>query len=114
MLNRELVRGAGPVAVLQLLKKRDMYGYELAEALSARSDGVLAMGHSTLYPLLYNLESKGLVESRWVELESGRKRRYYSLTSKGAAMLEEVRGQWQDLFRAMAGLGLVTGTGREG
>ena len=40
-LKRELIRGAGPVAVLQLLKRREMYGYELAEALSQRSDGVL-------------------------------------------------------------------------
>jgi PadR family transcriptional regulator PadR len=107
-VKRELVRGAGPVAVLQLLKRREMYGYELVEALSQRSDGVLAMGQSTLYPLLYNLEAQRLVSSRWVELPSGRKRRYYGLTERGAAVLEAHRARWQELYQAMVGLGLVT------
>ncbi len=113
-VKRELIRGAGPVAVLQMLKRRDMYGYELAEALSQRSDGVLALGQSTLYPLLYNLESKRYVESRWVELPSGRKRRYYRLTERGAQVLEKRRAEWQELFEAMVGLGLVTPIAQEG
>lgn len=114
VVKRELIRGAGPVAVLQLLKRREMYGYELAESLSQRSDGVLALGQSTLYPLLYGLESKGMVESRWVELPSGRKRRYYRITDPGLAMLETQRAQWQELFQAMMGLGLVTPISTEG
>jgi PadR family transcriptional regulator PadR len=114
VVKRELIRGAGPVAVLQLLKRREMYGYELAESLSQRSDGVLALGQSTLYPLLYSLESKGLVESRWVELPSGRKRRYYRITDAGLGMLESQRAQWQELFQAMMGLGLVTPISAEG
>jgi PadR family transcriptional regulator PadR len=85
-----------------------MYGYELAEALSRRTDGVLQLGQSTLYPLLYSMENKRLVESRWMELPSGRKRRYYRLTERGAAVLEARRAEWQELFQAMMGLGLVT------
>ena len=54
-IERELMRGAGPVAVLKLLESGSKYGYELVEALSRASDGVLDMGQSTLYPLLYNL-----------------------------------------------------------
>jgi PadR family transcriptional regulator PadR len=54
-LERELMRGAGPTAVMKLLSKRAMYGYELVEALNERTQGVLAMGQSTLYPMLYNL-----------------------------------------------------------
>lgn len=112
-LKRELVRGAGPVAVLQLLKRREMYGYELAEALAKGSDGVLAMGQSTLYPLLYTLEAKRLVTSRWVQLPSGRKRRYYRITDRGSAFLSERRLEWQELFEAMSSLGLMTpGRGR--
>jgi PadR family transcriptional regulator, regulatory protein PadR len=113
-LKRELMRGAGPAAVLQLLKRREMYGYELAESLGERSDGVLAMGQSTLYPLLYSLEAKGLVESRWLEHTSGRKRRYYRLTPAGAAELKEHRARWQELFEAMISLGLVSPITSEG
>jgi PadR family transcriptional regulator PadR len=107
-LERELIRGAGPLAVLELLRRREMYGYELVEALSNRTDGVLALGQSTLYPLLYNLERKQLVASRWVELPSGRSRRYYRLTAKGAKVLAQRRAEWQELFEVMAGLGLVS------
>ena len=60
-IERELMRGAGPVAVLRLLEPGEKYGYELVQALERQTGGVLAMGQSTLYPLLYNLEAKGLV-----------------------------------------------------
>ncbi len=106
-IERELMRGAGPLAVLQLLEKRPMYGYELVVALSERTDGVLAMGQSTLYPLLYNLESKELIRGVWKESESGRQRKYYTLTKKGVARLHSDRKQWLDLVVAMKRLGLL-------
>ena len=106
-VERELMRGAGPIAVLQLLDRREMYGYELVEALSKRSDGVLAMGQSTLYPLLYSLEAKGLVASEEREAESGRVRRYYKVTEKGRKRLRAQRQQWRALGRAMLGLGIL-------
>ena len=101
------MRGAGPLAVLKLLERREMYGYELAEALDRASDGVLAMGHSTLYPLLYNLESKGLISKREPRAESGRPRKYYSLTAEGRAWLDTRSGEWVGLVRAMEKLGLT-------
>jgi len=64
-IERELMRGAGPVAVLKLLEAEPKYGYELVEALTKATAGVLDMGQSTLYPLLYNLEGQGLVKSQW-------------------------------------------------
>jgi len=106
-IERELMRGAGPIAVLRLLQSGEMYGYELAEALSERTDGLLAMGHSTLYPLLYNLEAKGLIEAAWRTAESGRDRKYYSLTKRGRARLAEGTEQWRSLARAMASLGVL-------
>ena len=63
-VERELMRGAGPAAVLRLLEGGERYGYELVKLLDRSSDGVLAMGQSTLYPLLYNLEAKALIASR--------------------------------------------------
>ncbi len=81
-LERELMRGAAPTAVMQLLSSGEKYGYELVEALSQKSNGVLAMGQSTLYPLLYTLEAKGLVTSR-VDEKGARPRRFYRLTASG-------------------------------
>jgi PadR family transcriptional regulator PadR len=88
-----------------------MYGYELVESLSEQTDGVLAMGQSTLYPLLYNLEAKGLVTSHWSQAKSGRKRKYYGLTAKGEAWLGAQREQWRRLVGAMKGLGVVARSG---
>ena len=107
-IERELMRGAGPLAVLQLLERREMYGYELVEALSKQTDGVLAMGQSTLYPLLYNLEAKRLVKSRWSQAENGRKRKYYTVTAKGTSWLRARREQWHRLVGAMKGIGVVS------
>ena len=106
-VERELMRGAGPVAVLGLLEQREMYGYELAEALSRQTDGVLDMGQPTLYPLLYNLERKKLIQSNWRQAESGRKRKYYGLTRKGKKWLRGQQKQWESLMEAMASLGLI-------
>ena len=106
-VERELMRGAGPLAVLSLLEKREMYGYEMIEALSRRTDGVLAMGQSTLYTLLYNLEKKKLVRSAWRAAASGRKRKYYGITKKGLTYLRAQERQWTHLVGALTGLGLM-------
>lgn len=110
-IERELMRGAGPVAVLKLLERGEMYGYELVEALSKRTDGVLEMGQSTLYPLLYNLEAKGLVRARWRQADTGRNRKYYSLTGKGRKRLASDTAQWRAISAAMESLGVVTRIG---
>jgi PadR family transcriptional regulator PadR len=95
------------LAVLKLLDQREMYGYELAEALERRSDGVLAMGHSTLYPLLYNLESKGLVRAGRPRAANGRTRKYYAITTSGRAWLASNEAEWSRLIEAMGKLGLA-------
>lgn len=106
-IERELMRGAGPVAVLKLLESGPRYGYELVEALAQASDGVLAMGQSTLYPLLYNLEAQGLVRAQWRDAESTRPRKYYALTPKGRKRLAHDVEQWRAVERAMRGLGVL-------
>lgn len=108
-LERELMRGAGPTAVLKLLSSKEMYGYQLVEALSAKSDGVLAMGQSTLYPMLYNLEAKGLIEANWREGPNGRERKYYALTGKGKTKLAADEQAWARLTEAMGSLGVLKG-----
>jgi PadR family transcriptional regulator, regulatory protein PadR len=113
-IERELMRGAGPVAVLKLLQSGPMYGYELIATLDTRSGGVLDMGQSTLYPMLYNLEAKGLIKSAWREgsVDGGdgsgsRPRKYYALTDKGRRRLAADTRQWQHLAKAMTALGII-------
>jgi PadR family transcriptional regulator, regulatory protein PadR len=106
-LDRELIRGAGPLAVLKLLERREMYGYELVEELDRATGGILAMGQSTLYPMLYNLEAQGLVECSWREATTGRERKYYRLTSSGKERLADDTAQFGRLTLALGKLGVL-------
>jgi len=105
-IERELMRGAGTVAVMQLLEPGERYGYELVQLLEKRSQGVLVMGQSTLYPLLYNLQAKGLIASR-LDTTGPRPRKYYRLTARGRKQLVQQRQQWESLSMAMGKLGVV-------
>jgi len=103
---RELLKGVAPVVVLEVLARGAMYGYELGDAIAKRSNNVLTLGRGTLYPLLYNLEAKGLVAAEWQDTPSGRRRRYYSITGKGKQELARRKEQWQQL---QAGVNLIFG-----
>ena len=106
-IERELLRGVLPLAVLKLLRRRAMYGYELVTELAKQSDEVLKLGQSTLYPLLYNLEAQGLVAAEWATAPTGRERKYYRLTDRGQKRLTHDLSQWEALVRGMGQL--VTG-----
>ena len=103
---RELLKGLAPTLVMELLTRQAMYGYELSEALAKRSNGIFNLGKGTLYPLLYNLEAKNLVKGKLEDTDSGRKRRYYSITSKGKGQLAKQKEQLKELH---TGLNLVFG-----
>ena len=106
-IERELMRGAGPVAILKLLDAKERYGYELVSSLEKIGKGALAMGQSTLYPMIYNLEAKGLVKSKWKEGESGKQRKYYSLTIDGKQKLATDTQQWAAVTTAMREIGVI-------
>src|SRR4030043_1521914 len=93
----QLLKGVAPIVVLEILSGGQMYGYELSQAIEQRSGEVLTLGKGTLYPLLYNLEARKLVKGRWEEADSGRKRRYYSITSKGKDELLRQKAQLKEL-----------------
>jgi len=100
----QLLKGIAPVVVLEILSRGPMYGYELSQAIEQRSGNILILGKGTLYPLLYNLEAKKLVKGKWETAQSSRKRRYYSITSKGKGELAEQKAQLKEL---QTGLSLV-------
>ncbi|MBN2137729.1 MAG: helix-turn-helix transcriptional regulator [Sedimentisphaerales bacterium] len=102
----QLLKGVAPVVVLEILSAGRMYGYELTQAIEQRSGEILTLGKGTLYPLLYNLEAKKLIEGRWQAAKTGRKRRYYSITSKGKDELARQKAQLKELT---TGLNLVLG-----
>ena len=72
-----------------------------AQQIEARSDGRLKFQAATLYPLLYKLEKRGLVEGRWVEKAGQRRRRYYRITPEGRRVLAEQRLGWDRFVAAI-------------
>jgi len=97
----QLLKGVAPVVVLQILSRGPMYGYELSQAIEQRSGEILTLGKGTLYPLLYNLEAKKLVQAKWETTDSGRNRRYYSITGAGKEELAQQKVQLQGLAKGL-------------
>lgn len=88
----ELRRGVVEYCVMSLLADEPMYGFQLVETLAGH-DG-LVTSEGTMYPLLGRLHEAGLVSTNWQQAETGRPRKYYSLTSTGRAALESFRKDW--------------------
>ena len=83
-----------PLLVLHLIAEGPSYGNQLMERIGAMTAGVLSVNPNTMYPLLRQLESRGLIKGEWEHPER-RTRRYYALTAEGRAeyerLVEEVR-----------------------
>ena len=87
--------------LLKLLEDEDMYGYQMIEELSARSENTFALKAGTLYPLLHDLEGQGVISVYEKTAETGRVRKYYSLTKKGRGMLDEKKSEWREFYIAV-------------
>ena len=101
MLDREVKRGSTEMLILALVEDRPRHGYEIAKLIEQRSGGVLQFHVASLYPLLYRLEKRGLINGRWVEKAGQRRRRFYKLTAAGQKILAQQRRTWRDFFAAL-------------
>ncbi len=109
--DRELKRGTLEMILLKLLSERQMYGYELVSTLERRGGEQFQLKEGTLYPVLYRLESAGLIEPRWETLERGVPRKYYRLTRPGTQQLRDLIKDWREFVGAVDGL--LTGEGKD-
>jgi PadR family transcriptional regulator PadR len=100
-LERELKRGSTEVLILALLDERQRHGYDISRLIDERSGGTITFHTASLYPTLYRLEDRGLIEGRWVERAGQRRRRYYRLTSAGRKVLRQQRTIWETFFLAL-------------
>jgi DNA-binding PadR family transcriptional regulator len=100
-LARELKRGSTELLILALLEESERHGYELARLIGERSRGAINFHVASLYPTLYRMEDKGLLEGRWVEKAGQRRRRYYRLTVDGKRMLTSQRSVWESFFKGL-------------
>jgi transcriptional regulator len=87
--------------ILSLLEAEPRHGYELSKLLEQKTRGVLRVHAASLYPLLYRLEKRRLIEGRWVERAGERRRRFYRLTAEGKRQLKAQRQSWVEFARAI-------------
>jgi transcriptional regulator len=101
-------KGSAELLVMALVEDRPRHGYEIGKLIEERSGGALVFHVASLYPMLYRLERKSLLEGRWVEKAGQRRRRYYKLTAEGRRVLARQRSVWRQFMTALdqvAGLG---------
>ena len=91
-----LLAGVPELMILRLLQAQEMYGYEIVQAIAARTQGVVTPGEGVVYPLLHGLEKDGALKSRRRTV-NGRSRVYYTLTARGAKRLASLTGDWTAL-----------------
>jgi DNA-binding PadR family transcriptional regulator len=94
-LGKDLVAASATPLVLAILAEGESYGYAIIKRVSELSGGHLQWTDGMLYPVLHRLERHGLVAAKWGASESGRKRKYYRLTTEGHAHLEAERARWK-------------------
>jgi len=109
MLRKELVAAAAEPLILSLLDRGESYGYAIIQDVKARSGGKMEWTDGMLYPVLHRLEQRGLIQSRWGESDSGRKRKYYSIKEAGRRAMQQHHEQWSLVHAVLSGLKPVRG-----
>lgn len=92
-LNKELMASSLAPIVLLILRRQESYGYQIIQELRDKTGGQLNVAEGTLYPVLKKMEAKKWIESNWRKADTGRERKYYSLTSTGGEELEQQYSQ---------------------
>ena len=98
----ELVRGTLDVLILKALIWGPLHGYAITSLIRRQTDEALLVEEGTLYPALWRLESKGLVEAEWGLSENNRKAKFYRLTPEGRLHLRRQTKTWEAYAAAVA------------
>ena len=98
----QLRKGSLELAILASLWNGRLYGLEILRHLESNSDLIVVEG--TVYPLLNRLRALGLVESEWVESDSGHPRKYYRLTEGGRQRARDMTRIWERFSSSMSEL----------
>jgi transcriptional regulator len=102
-----LVAGTLELLILDVLARGDNYGYQIAQIVVNRSQGLFDIKEGSLYPALHRLERRTLIKGYWVEpdgIRGGRRRKYYALTAEGRTARRAKRNEWSQFTKAVGGV----------
>ena len=94
-------RGVMSLVILSLLKREDMYGYQLVQETEKSSGGRLTTQEGSLYPVLYKLLDQGLISDKKVLVGKRMTRVYYHLEPSGEARLKELIREYEDVTQGV-------------
>ena len=98
----EFLRGSLDVLILKALVWGPLHGYAITNLIRRQSDGALLVEEGTLYPALWRLEDKRLLEAEWGFSENNRKAKFYRLTTEGRRKLRQEVKTWEAYAAAVA------------
>ena len=90
-------RGVMSLVILSLLKREDMYGYQLVQETAERSGGNLTTQEGSLYPVLYKLLDQGYISDKRIPVGKRMTRIYYHLEPAGEAYLQELIREYESI-----------------
>ena len=96
----ESLKGHLDLLILACVEGGAAHGYAIIEELKRKSAGEFDLPEGTVYPVLHRLERGGLLKSKWSEA-NGRRRRLYSMNSRGRRALADRRGEWRSFVQAV-------------
>jgi PadR family transcriptional regulator, regulatory protein PadR len=97
----ELVRGTLDVLILKALIWGPLHGYAVSALIGRQTDGALLVEEGTLYPALWRLEGRGLIEADWGLSENNRRAKFYRLTAAGRKRLRDDMRLWDTYAAAV-------------
>jgi PadR family transcriptional regulator, regulatory protein PadR len=98
----ELLHGTLDTLVLKTLSWGPRHGYAIARWIEQITEDALRIEEGSLYPALYRLERRGLIEAEWGLSENNRKVKFYQLTAAGRERLAVETAQWKRFTSAVS------------
>jgi PadR family transcriptional regulator, regulatory protein PadR len=97
-----LLPGTLDLLILKAVSLGRLHGYGVLLRIQQISGGALQIQQGALYPALYRLEQRGLIDSEWGTSDNNRRAKFYRLTATGRARLGDETASWNRLADAIA------------
>ena len=97
-----LLPGTLDVLILKAISLGALHGYGVLLRIQQITGGALTIEQGALYPALYRLEHKGLLDAEWGVSDNNRRARFYTLSAAGRKRLRDETQSWHRLAGAMA------------
>jgi PadR family transcriptional regulator PadR len=97
-----ILKGTLDMLILKVVALGPSHGYAISQRIQQISKDFFRLQEGSLYPALYRLENRGLLQAEWRATDTGREAKFYRLTKKGRKGLEAEMESWERMTEAVA------------